>query len=91
MEAEKLVLVEGGPDCVAGWSMGENDTLSSNYNPLDGFGFVAIPGVGKWDPAWTARLARFDLYILMDADGPGQDKARDLALVAPSPEGDLFA
>ena len=65
VEGDELWIVEGGPDCVAGWSIG--------------IPCVAIPGTGKWDASWAQRLARFNLYVALDSDKPGQDKARQVA------------
>lgn len=63
----RLFLVEGGGDAIS---------AASIDLPASG-----IPGVGKWDDAWTERLKRFDeIVVCLDCDTPGRKKADDVGV-----------
>ncbi len=70
-----LYLVEGEPDAVTAATLG--------------LPAVGVPGAGKWEPGWAARIAagRERVVIVVDADEPGrkagQKWAADIAAHCP--------
>jgi AAA domain/Toprim-like len=64
---DPLYVVEGEPDRVSAVQLG--------------LPAVAIPGTGKWDPAWADRLAagRQRVVVIGDADAPGRRAAQKSA------------
>ena len=71
---ERVFIVEGEPDAVAGRSLG--------------LAAVGVPGAGTWKAAWAARFAGRDVVILTDCDRDGRKLAdaagRDLLAHAAS-------
>ena len=71
---ERVFIVEGEPDAVAGRSLG--------------LAAVGVPGAGTWKAAWASRFARRDVVILADCDRDGRKLAdaagRDLLAHAAS-------
>jgi 5S rRNA maturation endonuclease (ribonuclease M5) len=68
IEGDDLKLVEGPPDVLSMAELGHDNTTS-------------IPGVGKNDPAWPARIAagRERVYLFPDCDEVGRRRMRALA------------
>jgi hypothetical protein len=65
VDGDRLLLVEGEPDAVAGATLG--------------FATIAVPGAAKWDDRWVSRLAARPVAVCFDCDGPGRKAAEKAA------------
>lgn len=63
--SDRIVLVEGPPDMVAGRSFG--------------LPAIAVPGTTAWRPSWARLLTGRHVTVVMDCDAPGRRAACEIA------------